>query len=56
MFWSNYYAPEEIVHSMAFVPMAAWGADTEIKDENTFSGIYLLYHADITGTWYERDL
>ena len=32
----NYYAPEEIVHSMGFVPMAAWGADTEIKDAKRY--------------------
>lgn len=32
----NYYAPEEIVHAMGFVPMAAWGADTEIKDAKRY--------------------
>ena len=51
----NYYAPEEIVHAMGFVPMAAWGADTEIKDASEMhrlydafkeAGIYLFYHAD----------
>lgn len=32
----NYYAPEEIVHSMGFVPMAAWGADVEIKEAKQY--------------------
>ena len=25
------YTPEEIIHAMGFVPMGAWGADTELR-------------------------
>ena len=30
------YTPEEIIHSMGFVPMAAWGADVELKQAKTY--------------------
>ncbi|AYD40209.1 2-hydroxyacyl-CoA dehydratase [Clostridium fermenticellae] len=30
------YTPEEIVHSMGFVPMGAWGADIEIKEAKKY--------------------
>ena len=30
------YTPEEIIHSMGFVPFGVWGADVEIKDAKDF--------------------
>lgn len=30
------YTPEEIIHSMGFVPMAAWGADIELNQAKTY--------------------
>lgn len=30
------YTPEEIVHSMGLVPMAAWGADTELNESKKY--------------------
>lgn len=30
------YTPEEIIHSMGFIPMAAWGADIELKEAKTY--------------------
>jgi len=30
------YTPEEIIHSMGFVPFGVWGADVEIKDAKAY--------------------
>lgn len=30
------YTPEEIIHSMGLVPMAAWGADIELKESKKY--------------------
>jgi benzoyl-CoA reductase/2-hydroxyglutaryl-CoA dehydratase subunit BcrC/BadD/HgdB len=30
------YTPEEIIHSMGMVPMAAWGADIELKESKKY--------------------
>ncbi|WP_411679378.1 2-hydroxyacyl-CoA dehydratase subunit D [Clostridium thailandense] len=30
------YTPEEIIHSMGFVPMGVWGADVEIKEAKQY--------------------
>lgn len=30
------YTPEEIIHSMGMVPMAAWGADVELKESKKY--------------------
>lgn len=33
---TTYYTPEEIIHSMGFVPMAVWGADVELKESKQY--------------------
>lgn len=35
------YTPEEIIHSMGFVPMGAWGADMEIKRAKEYCPAFL---------------
>lgn len=35
------YTPEEIIHSMGFVPMGAWGADTEINRAKEYCPAFL---------------
>lgn len=30
------YTPEEIIHSMGFIPMGVWGADMEIKEAKSY--------------------
>lgn len=35
------YTPEEIVHSMGFVPMGAWGADIELKRAKEYCPAFL---------------
>lgn len=40
------YTPEEIIHSMEFIPMGVWGADIEIKESKQyFSSFYMQYYA-----------
>ena len=35
------YTPEEIIHSMGFVPMGAWGADMELKRSKEYFPAFL---------------
>ena len=35
------YTPEEIVHAMGFVPMGAWGADTELRRAKEYCPAFL---------------
>ena len=35
------YTPEEIIHSMGFVPMGAWGADTELRRAKEYCPAFL---------------
>ncbi|MCQ2566916.1 MAG: 2-hydroxyacyl-CoA dehydratase family protein [Mogibacterium sp.] len=35
------YTPEEIIHSMGFVPMGAWGADTELDRAKEYCPAFL---------------
>lgn len=35
------YTPEEIIHSMGFVPMGAWGADTELNRSKEYFPAFL---------------
>jgi len=35
------YAPEELIHSMGFVPMGAWGADVELKNAKEYFPAFL---------------
>ena len=35
------YTPEEIIHAMGFVPMGAWGADTELRRAKEYCPAFL---------------
>lgn len=35
------YTPEELIHSMGFVPMGAWGADTELRRAKEYCPAFL---------------
>ena len=35
------YTPEELIHSMGFVPFGAWGADTELKRAKEYCPAFL---------------
>ena len=37
----NYYAPEEIIHSMGAVPMGAWGADVQLNEAKRYFPAFL---------------
>ena len=35
------YTPDELIHSMGFVPMGAWGADTELRRAKEYCPAFL---------------
>lgn len=54
---TTYYTPEEIIHSMGFVPMAAWGADVELKESKQYFPAFIcsimqsILQLGMTGTY-----
>ena len=51
------YTPEEIIHSMGFVPMGAWGGDMETQPrEGVLSRVPVRHRPVPAGAGYHRGL
>ena len=50
------YTPEEIIHSMGFVPMGAWGGDMELNREGVLSRVPVRHRPVPAGAGYHRGL
>ena len=43
------YTPEELIHSMGFVPMGAWGADMELNRSKEYFPAFRRSSSSVSG-------